>query len=360
LESRGFRVFVVAEAATMFFEGGLNFTDLNGDVPIKFQNIILKTQMHLEDSTKALAEALGKPAVILCDRGCMDGSAYISRDDWTEVLKRGGKPGVPMSVVDLRDSRYDAILHLITAADGAEAFYGTATNAVRTESPELAREVDGKTKAVWHGHPRHFIFDNSTDFENKMQRVVSRVGQLVGLPSYPRRFKKFRLNAVPELSSFPLDATIKEFDVEKVYLATADDSKTFKFLRKRQPADAPDGMFAAAYGLTTVTINDDGTKHEKKRIITRSDFEWLKLNQKDASRKIVKQRRICSMIGKHYFEVSTFGEESPPLCLLNVQLESGVNVPKFMTPLSSFLDIGPEADDDATASAYHISLKVKA
>ena len=70
------------------------------------------------------------------------------------MLRRGGQPGTPMSVVDLRDSRYDAILHLVTAADGAVSFYGTDTNAIRSESPELARELDGKTKAVWHGHPR--------------------------------------------------------------------------------------------------------------------------------------------------------------------------------------------------------------
>ena len=87
-------------------------------------------------------------------------------------------------------------MHLVTAADGAEPFYGTETNAIRSETPEMARELDGKTKAVWHGHPRMFVFDNSTGFEKKMQRVVSRVGQLVGLPSYPRRFKKFRLKTV--------------------------------------------------------------------------------------------------------------------------------------------------------------------
>lgn len=162
-----------------------------------------------------------------------------------------------------------------------------------------------------------------------------------------------------KLKRFPRDAIIKEFDVEKFYLNTADDKKSFKFLRKRQSVDCPDGTFAAAYGLTTVIVNEDGSKHEKKRIITRSDFEWLKENQLDASRKIVRQRRICCSMGKHYFEVSTFFEESPPLCLLNVQLESESKMPAFTTPLATFLDIGAEADEDKTASAYHISIKVK-
>ena len=86
----------------------IQFTDLSGEVPIKFQNIILKTQMHLEDSTKALAESLGKPAVILCDRGCMDGSAYVRSKPplATENLlentdggggRKGGQPVVVLS-----------------------------------------------------------------------------------------------------------------------------------------------------------------------------------------------------------------------------------------------------------------------
>lgn len=35
--------------------------------------------MHLEDGVERIARSLGKPAVLLCDRGTLDGAAYISK-----------------------------------------------------------------------------------------------------------------------------------------------------------------------------------------------------------------------------------------------------------------------------------------
>ena len=52
--------------------------------------------------------------VILVDRGLLDGSAYISKDNWQCLLD-----DMNCNVVMLRDNRYDGIMHLVTAADGA-------------------------------------------------------------------------------------------------------------------------------------------------------------------------------------------------------------------------------------------------
>ena len=41
----------------------------------------------------------------------------------------------------LRDGRYDGILHLVTAACGAEEYYTLENNEVRHESAEAARDV---------------------------------------------------------------------------------------------------------------------------------------------------------------------------------------------------------------------------
>lgn len=47
--------------------------------------------------------------------------------------------------VALRDQRYDAIVHLVTAADGADRFYTLANNSTRTESAEQAIAMDRRT-----------------------------------------------------------------------------------------------------------------------------------------------------------------------------------------------------------------------
>ena len=74
--------------------------------------------------------------------------------------------------VDLRDNRYDQIIHLITAANGAEKFYSLENNVTRTESIEMAREIDERTLKTWVGHPCMDCIDNATGFEKKVARAL--------------------------------------------------------------------------------------------------------------------------------------------------------------------------------------------
>jgi len=44
----------------------------------------------------------------------------------------------------LRDTRYDAVIHLVTVANGAESFYTSYNNVARYETVEMAIAVDYK------------------------------------------------------------------------------------------------------------------------------------------------------------------------------------------------------------------------
>ena len=46
-----------------------------------------------------------------------------------------------LDVLSIREGRYDAVFHLVTAALGAESYYSLLNNETRTETPEFAREV---------------------------------------------------------------------------------------------------------------------------------------------------------------------------------------------------------------------------
>lgn len=125
LTQLGIKVLVVPEAATILMKGGAmivstGFTEAQG---LMFQKCLMKLQVALEDSfieIGKMAGAGGSDVVILMDRGLMDGSAYVSRSQWQALMDDLG-----VSTVQIRDNRYDAILHLMTAAFGAEAFYET-------------------------------------------------------------------------------------------------------------------------------------------------------------------------------------------------------------------------------------------
>ena len=70
LRERGFRVFVVPEAATMLFVNGASPDDLASEAcQSAFQQFVINTQMQLEDSMMTYAKSVNAKAVILCDRG---------------------------------------------------------------------------------------------------------------------------------------------------------------------------------------------------------------------------------------------------------------------------------------------------
>jgi hypothetical protein len=89
--------------------------------------------MKMEDYFINLALISGQPSVILFDRGCVDPKAYMDDETFQTVMDETGH-----NLVYLRDKRYDAVLHLITAADGAESFYTSENNAARYENVEQA------------------------------------------------------------------------------------------------------------------------------------------------------------------------------------------------------------------------------
>ena len=55
---------------------------------------------------------------------------------------------------NLIEKRYDAVLHMVTAAEGAEEFYNYS-NAARFENEEGARSRDHLLREAYLGHAKH-------------------------------------------------------------------------------------------------------------------------------------------------------------------------------------------------------------
>src|SRR4051794_7921454 len=87
LEHLGWRVFRVPETATLFFGGGCSFLGLDQEQIFTFQVNLLRAMLAVEDSFTQIAESCGQKSVVLCDRGAMDTSAYMSRELWERVLR---------------------------------------------------------------------------------------------------------------------------------------------------------------------------------------------------------------------------------------------------------------------------------
>lgn len=76
--------------------------------------------IQIENTYFELARTSMRNCLIICDRGVMDASAYIDADKWERM-----KSGNGWNEIELRDNRYNQIVHMVSAANGAEEFYST-------------------------------------------------------------------------------------------------------------------------------------------------------------------------------------------------------------------------------------------
>lgn len=141
------------------------------------------------------------------------------------------------------------MLHVVTAADGAEEFYGYA-NEARYESVEDAVKRDKALRKSYMRHHSYFMIDNDgNSFEKKMNKAVNRVQSLVGLPTNINIFKKFlvdpeRTGGDHSLIQWPEDvAVVERMKVLETYLTSDKEGETI-FVRAR---DSEDGNFSHNY-----------------------------------------------------------------------------------------------------------------
>jgi len=131
LSNRGYYVLVVPETATELISTGIRPFGNSLEL-LDFQYVVFQKQLFKEELYKkvALQSIPAEKIVILHDRGIIDNKSYVSNEEFHQILTF-----FSMNEVDARD-RYDAVFHLVTAADGAEEFYTLANNAARTETPK--------------------------------------------------------------------------------------------------------------------------------------------------------------------------------------------------------------------------------
>jgi len=120
-----------------------------------FQRVMVYLQMSLEDG---LDQALGldDPRAILCHRGSLDPLAYWLDRGWPEEEFWSF---IRTSRED-HYRRYTAVIHLVTAADGASVHYARWPDAHRPERIKDAIRLDGLLYQVWHGHSQYYRLDN--------------------------------------------------------------------------------------------------------------------------------------------------------------------------------------------------------
>ncbi len=150
-------VVVLPEAASIVYGGG--FPRHASDAGRRAAQVAI---YHVQDQLEALALAEGDPALVLCDRGVLDGLAYWPGEAQSFFAQTGSSRAAIFA-------RYAAVLHLRTPTVAAGYNH---QNPLRVESADEASTIDQRLMDVWEEHPRRVVVDCTADFLDKLQRTV--------------------------------------------------------------------------------------------------------------------------------------------------------------------------------------------
>lgn len=312
--SRDYQVFIIPEVPTMFSQAGVDYLTKNKDYFYEAENATLHIQMGLEDHFLAMAKKIDKPTIIVCDRGTMDISVYLAPETWQSILKQNN-----LTPAQLRDERYDAVLHMVTAANGAEEHYTNSNNKHRSEGIELARELDNRLVGAWKGHPNLKVIDNSEVFDTKISNVINEISAILGMPYSIEPERKYIVEITDDIPNCVVSI------ITHTYLMSDPDSEIS--LRKRET----NGKFV--YLLNTKVTQSDGEVIETERNITRNQYMSM-LRQADHNRIAIEKVRRNFSWGGRYFKLDSYIQPANQLNILQIEGSSdhdSAAFPPFLT-----------------------------
>lgn len=321
---KGYSVIFVPETATELISGGA--APWLSRSPRDFQANLLRLQLDKETAFTRAAELMEtEKALIVCDRGALDNKAYVSDLDFQYMLQK-----LDMDEVELRD-HYDAVFHLVTAAKGARKYYTLANNGARTETPEQAAALDDRLIAAWTGHPHMRVIDNSTDFEQKMLRLLSEISAFLGEPE-PLEIERKYLIEYPDTKQLEKLPNCQKIDIIQTYLYTADPDVETR-IRQR----GSEGHYI--YFKTSKHKAGPGKRVEIESRLSQSEYLELMM-QADSHLTQIRKTRYCLSDNGLYYEIDVYpfwGDKA----ILEIELREEnqtIVIPDFLTVIREVTD----------------------
>ena len=147
---------VLPEAAGILFGGGFPREADDG-----CRRAAQRAIYHVQRELEAAAES-HDAAIVLCDRGTVDGLAYWpgnGAEMWPAV---GSSLAAEMS-------RYDAVIHLRVPSEHGGY---NRENPLRVETAALAAVIDERILEAWRDHPRRLVVDRAPEFFDKARAAI--------------------------------------------------------------------------------------------------------------------------------------------------------------------------------------------
>lgn len=285
----GYTVLFVPETATELISGGV--TPWGCGSNLDYQKCQMRLQLEKERLFEQAAKTMkAEKVLIVCDRGTMDNRAYMNELEFSQVLNEVGS-----DEIQLRDS-YDAVFHMVTAAKGAEKFYTTENNSARTETVEQAAALDDKLIAAWTGHPHLRVIDNSTNFEDKLKRLIAEIRSFLGEPE-PMEIERKFLIEYPDIKWLESLPNCRKVDIIQTYLVSGNGDE----LRVRQRGE--NGSYICF--KTRKRLIDGMKRIELEERLSQEEYMRL-LMEADPTKRPIRKTRYCLTWDNQYFEIDVY------------------------------------------------------
>ena len=285
----GYTVLFVPETATELITGGVApwTCRTNRD----YQLGQMELQLFKEKVFERAAATMPKDKIlIVCDRGAMDNRAYMDQEDFDYIQKTIGK-----TEVELRDG-YDAVFHMVTAANGALEFYTKENNSARYESPEDAVDLDNRLIAAWTGHPHLRVINNNVNFEEKLKNLIKEISTFLGTET-PLEIKRKYLIAYPDIERLESLPYCHKVQILQTYLLAPEGEE----LRIRKRGENGSYVFF----LKTKKQNTPTGRIELEKRLRKGEYEML-LNQANPELNPIRKTRYCLTWKGRYYEIDIY------------------------------------------------------
>lgn len=308
LSDMGYKVFIIDEIATRIISSGIKPFGEDAIKMIDFEDILLKLQLEEESSYEKACNLIDKKCVVLCDRGVFDVKSFISKEEFDGLLKKYN-----LSKLNLIDS-YNEVIHLNTCAKGAEEFYTLENNKARSEGIKEAIIRDDRCQEAWSFHPNLKIVDNSTNFDEKINKVLNIMKESLGIKT--KEEKKYLVELKKDAYDKLMQKECVSVDIIQTYLKTEND---YEMRLRKRVLDGDETYYVSvkkSYGNKEKIVTEE--KIDKK------SYERL-LNQREVTN-VVEKKRTCFIENNHIYKIDEYDND-----LFILETDINANIPEFIS-----------------------------
>ncbi|KAF0752984.1 TRPL translocation defect protein 14-like [Aphis craccivora] len=203
----------------------------------------------------------------------------------------------------------------------------------------LAKNLDVKAATSWIGHPYFDVIDNSSDFENKIRRIIAAVCQTLYIntdDSLAKKKAKKRKWLVKYLHDDQLFPPFQDFEVTYYYLQTYTKNMQSRLRKRRQK-----GHWNYTHTIRKPKVQDQ-----------------VLLLLKDEKHYPIYKTRRCFIHNNQYFQLDIYRKPCHKRCkgLILLETHSVLKDQELLDRLPKFLDIEADVTGNAAYSMFNLSL----